>query len=67
MLMIFILSVVDLISGSGVSLILSFQKVEGMKLLRLWFCFLLHSILFLISKTSYRTYKIISAMSSLAP
>ena len=34
------------------------------KLLRLWFCFLLHSILFLISQTSYRTYKIISAMSS---
>ena len=29
-----------------------------MKLLRLWFCFL-HSILFLISQTSYRTYKII--------
>ena len=37
------------------------------KLLRLWFCFLLHSILFFISQTSYRTYKIISAMSSLAP
>ena len=31
------------------------------KLLRLWFCFLLHSILFLISQTSYRTYKIISS------
>ena len=30
------------------------------KLLRLWFCFLLHSILFFISQTSYRTYKIIS-------
>ena len=30
------------------------------KLLSLWFCFLLHSILFLISQTSYRTYKIIS-------
>ena len=29
------------------------------KLLSLWFCFLLHSILFLISQTSYRTYKII--------
>ena len=28
------------------------------KLLSLWFCFLLHSILFLISQTSYRTYKI---------
>ena len=28
------------------------------KLLSLWFCFL-HSILFLISQTSYRTYKII--------
>ena len=27
------------------------------KLLSLWFCFLLHSILFLISQTSYRTYK----------
>ena len=36
------------------------------KLLRLWFCFLLHSILFFISQTSYRTYKITSAMSSLA-
>ena len=35
------------------------------KLLRLWFCFLLHSIL--ISQTFYRTYKIISAMSSLTP
>ena len=30
------------------------------KLLSLWFCFL-HSILFLISQTSYRTYKIISS------
>ena len=30
------------------------------KLLSLWFCFLLHSILFFISLTSYRTYKIIS-------
>ena len=30
------------------------------KLLSLWFCFLLHSILFLISQTSYHTYKIIS-------
>ena len=30
-------------------------------LLSLWFCFLLHSILFLISQTSYRTYKIISS------
>ena len=37
------------------------------KLLGLWLCFLLHSILFFISQTSYRTYKIISAMSSLAP
>ena len=26
------------------------------KLLRLWFCFLLHSIWFFISQTSYRTY-----------
>ena len=32
-----------------------------MKLLHLWFCFLLQSILFLISQTSYRTYKIISS------
>ena len=31
------------------------------KLLSLWFGFLLHSILFLISQTSYRTYKIISS------
>ena len=31
------------------------------KLLILWFCFLLHSILFLISQISYRTYKIISS------
>ena len=31
------------------------------KLLSLWLCFLLHSILFLISQTSYRTYKIISS------
>ena len=31
------------------------------KLLSLWFCFLLHSILFLISQTSYHTYKIISS------
>ena len=31
------------------------------KLLSLWFCFLLHSILFMISQTSYRTYKIISS------
>ena len=30
------------------------------KLLSPWFCFLLHSIFFLISQTSYRTYKIIS-------
>ena len=29
------------------------------KLLSLWFCFLLHSILFFISQTSYRRYKII--------
>ena len=36
------------------------------KLLRLWFCFLLHSVLFYISQTSYPKYKIISAMSSLA-
>ena len=31
------------------------------KLLSLWFCFLLHYIFFLISQTSYRTYKIISS------
>ena len=31
------------------------------KLLSLWFCFLLHSILFLISQTSYHIYKIISS------
>ena len=31
------------------------------KLLSLWFCFLLHSILFLIYQTSYLTYKIISS------
>ena len=31
------------------------------KLLSQWFCFLLHSILFLISQTSYRTNKIISS------
>ena len=36
------------------------------KLLSLWFSFLLHSILFLISQTSYRTYKIFQAMGSLA-
>ena len=36
------------------------------KLLSLRFCFLLHSILFLISQTSYRTYKIISTYE-LAP
>ena len=36
------------------------------KLLRLWFCFLLHSILFFISQTSHRTYKIISSYE-LAP
>ena len=28
------------------------------KLLNLWFCFLLHSILFLKTQTSYHTYKI---------
>ena len=31
------------------------------KLLNLWFCFLLHSILFLKTQTSYRTYKINSS------
>ena len=37
------------------------------KLLCLWFCFLLHSILFLISQTSYRTYKIISSYELARP
>ena len=37
------------------------------KLLSLWFCFLLHSILFLISQTSYRTYKIISSCELARP
>ena len=36
-------------------------------LLSLWFCFLLHSILFLISQTSYRTYKIISSYELARP
>ena len=37
------------------------------KLLSLWFCFLLHSIMFLISQTSYRTYKIISSYELARP
>ena len=37
------------------------------KLLRLWFCFLLHSILVFISQTSYRTYKIISSYELARP
>ena len=37
------------------------------KLLSLWFCFLLHSILFSISQTSYRTYKIISSYELARP
>ena len=37
------------------------------KLLSLWFCFLLHSISFLISQTSYRTYKIISSYKLARP
>ena len=37
------------------------------KLLSLWFCFLLHSILFLISQNSYRTYKIISSYELARP
>ena len=37
------------------------------KLLRLWFCFLFHSILFLISQTSYPTYKIISSYELARP
>ena len=37
------------------------------KLFSLWFSFLLHSILFLISQTSYRTYKIISSYELTCP
>ena len=37
------------------------------KLLILWFCFLLHSILILISQTSYCTYKIISSYELARP
>ena len=37
------------------------------KLLSLWFCFLLHSILFLISQNPYRTYKIISSYELARP
>ena len=37
------------------------------KLLGLWFCFLLHSILFFISQTSYLTYKIISSYALARP
>ena len=37
------------------------------KLLSLWFCFLLHSILFLIFQTSYRTYKIIPSYELARP
>ena len=37
------------------------------KLLHLWFCFLLHSILFFISQTSYHTYKIISSYELARP
>ena len=37
------------------------------KLLSLWFCFLIHSILFLISQISYRTYKIISSYELARP
>ena len=37
------------------------------KLLSLWFCFLLHSILFLISQTSYHIYKIISSYELARP
>ena len=36
-------------------------------MLSLWFCFLLHSILFFISQTSYRTYKIISSYELARP
>ena len=37
------------------------------KLLSLWFCFLLYSILFLIYQTSYHTYKIISSYELARP
>ena len=37
------------------------------KLLRLWFCFLLHSILFFISQTSCPTYKIVSSYELARP
>ena len=37
------------------------------KLLSLWFCFILHSILFFISQTSYRTYKIIPSYELARP
>ena len=37
------------------------------KLLRLWFCFLLHSILFFIYQSSYHTYKIISSYELARP
>ena len=37
------------------------------KLLSLWFCFLLHSVLFLTSQTSYHTYKIISSYELARP
>ena len=37
------------------------------KFLRLLFCFLLHSILFFISQTSYRTYQIISSYELARP
>ena len=47
------------------------RRVENIltlgKLLRLWFCFLLNSILFFISQTSYRTYKIISSYELARP
>ena len=36
-------------------------------MLSLWFCFLLHSILFLISQTSYRTSKIVSSYELARP
>ena len=36
-------------------------------MLSLWFRFLIHSILFLISQTSYRTYKIISSYELARP
>ena len=42
-------------------------KASVGKLLSLWFCFLLHSILFLISQKSYCTYKLITSYELARP